>query len=164
MNLRFRRTIVAAVLGAALAAGCADEDVLSVIPDDIFEPNDSIQQFLDGDNNPLADMTGLSGKWLLTEYGQTANVTMLDSVDFFKLTTDAGGTLVVTCEFAAVAGDIDISLWDAAGVLVPGTNVITDPAGKTLDLSLVTAGTVYYVRVELQSGEGNTYNLMWEVQ
>ncbi len=164
MNLHFRRAIVAAVLGAALGAGCGDEDVLSVIPDDIFEPNDSIQQFLDGDNNPSADMTGLSGTSLVSAHGQTANVTVLDSVDFFRLTTDGVGTLVVTCTFVAAVGDIDLSLWDDVGVLVPGTTVTPDATGKALDLSGVTSGTVYYVRVELQSGEGNTYDLMWEVQ
>jgi len=163
MNLHCRRAILAAVLGAALGTGCGDEDVLSVVPDDIFEPNDSIQQFLDGDNNPLADMTGQSGISLQTSHGQTANVTVLDSVDFFKLTTVAGGTLVVTCTFTSAVGDIDLSLWDDAGVLVSGTTVTPDATGKTLELAPAAAGIVYYVRVELQSGEGNTYDRMWEV-
>ncbi|MHC4202031.1 MAG: hypothetical protein ACYSU0_18735, partial [Planctomycetota bacterium] len=161
MNLHFRRAIVAAVLGAALAAGCGDEDVTSVIPDDIFEPNDSIQQFIDGKNNPLADMTGFSGSSLVSRHGQTANVTVLDSVDFFKLTTDFSGTLVVTCTFTAAVGDIDISLWDETAFEVLGTTVVPDAGGKTLSLSFVTAPTVYYVRIALASGEGNTYDLMW---
>ena len=141
-----------AVVAAAVVAGCAEE-VLQIIADDPYEPNDTIAEARDNPDALLAEGYTISD----------GVVTSGDRYDFFRIEVPAGAaSLTVVCAFANALGNIDLFLWrdgDASPLYYStGTG-----DGETLSGVAVSPGT-YYIEVRLVPVTGlkvTTYGLSW---
>jgi hypothetical protein len=120
-------------------------------PDDNYEEND--------DYTSAYDLTLQKGVWLSTiNGGGVAN-----DDDFYEILLDINTTqLQVDCTFVDALGDIDLAIWDAAGLRVTSATSTTD--NETIRYNVAPGGGTYYIRVYPFSGVGNTYDLMWDEQ
>lgn len=117
----------------------------TVAPDDVYEENDII--------GAAADIT--------TTEGDVLNAIQFDQ-DWFEVEVAAGSiTLSVDIEFLHEDGNLDLAIYDAAGVAVATVDTATD--NESLVLGIFPFGATpetYFIKVSGQ-GAGTEYTLTW---
>ncbi|MCX7424391.1 MAG: pre-peptidase C-terminal domain-containing protein [Planctomycetia bacterium] len=115
------------------------------IPADRFEPNDSLEDATDF--GKLGDRTE-----------DNLSIHAAYSDDYYKLTTEASGTLNVDINFTHSLGDLNLYLYDSSQALVATSTGADDNEHVAY---AVTAGQVYYIEVQGDSGAINpNYSLV----
>jgi hypothetical protein len=127
------------VVTTLFASGCSEEDLLALIPDDRYEPNDRVES--------AYDMTGTDVT--------NASVTYIDAVDYFTFQTpaDVDGGVEITCTLVPGAFTLRLLSMDETEL-----ESVDGQAGVALiDTSAVSPETWYLIHVELlQPMEGDT--------
>jgi CSLREA domain-containing protein len=127
-----------------------DIGAVELIPDDNYEPNNTLET--------AYDITGDEKTWLEDIDG----LGVANNPDWYKLETGSGyENLIINLQFTHADGDIDMRLYDASG------NYITDADSETDNELIETPAPagIYYLQVYPFSGSlnaGNTYDLWWD--
>jgi hypothetical protein len=116
---------------------------INPLDDDEFEPNDTI---------PWATVLGSLPQITLREL----TIPDAEDVDYFQITAQETGKLVINCFFANIYGDIDIRALDADGNLLAESSSSTDDEQIVIP---VVSQERYFLQVSAIAGETNIYDL-----
>ena len=115
--------------------------------DDNYEENDTLAAAYDLSNSEQTFLSSIN--FAGNQFDQ----------DWYKIDVSPGlNRVIVDCTFTHAAGDIDISLHNAAGTELAFSDGIVN--NENIDFNVPTAGT-YYIRVHF-GNQGNSYDLWWD--
>ncbi len=116
--------------------------------DDNYEENDVQADAYDISNDEQ--------KWLNTLNGYGVQ----SDDDWYKIYVNTGYERVkIDLEFTHSDGDIDLTLYDAAGNAIAGSGSTSD--NESIDYTVSQGDASYYIRVNY-GNQGNTYNMWWD--
>ena len=133
---------LAVIFSALIAPGCL-EDLLEFVPDDSYEPNNSIAQA-----EPITDSTTFTDAFMI-----------FDSIDHYVFTTSGAGNIEVLVTPLGWGADCTAALLLDDGVTEVGTVVV---AGDLITITHNGVGSAetFYIRVERADGAtGGPYGL-----
>jgi hypothetical protein len=147
--MRWEKEIIAETDYASPVTIDCDSALLDSVPweDDKYEENDSLRV--------AYDLSGNEDVWLnlIKGFGQQWDD------DWYKINvTLATDTLVITCSFPQIFGNIDIELVDTLDSVLSSS--ISDTDNEFISCIVPSSG-IYYIRV-YGDNSGNKYNLLWQ--
>jgi len=134
--------------GALLAGLSSGASAAISLTDDIYEPNDTMATAFD----------------LSTYAGITISAVELDDSDWYMIYVTPGQNRVqVDLRHLDAEADIDVELYDAAGVVLFNASSTTD--NEFIEFDVDPAGGTYYIFVDTfgtGTSIGATYTLLWD--